>query len=268
MPTVEAVPPATAASERALALDSLSADAWAALGYARTLGHQWRAADEATLRAVRLDPRNAVAQAARSKFLAVVGRMDEAAEAALVAVALDPGSVGYVNGAMQHLAFAGRYPEAIRFANRFWEMDSTLLSAGLVVTVLWEGGQVAEARRRAEVLLRLSPYAGNITRAIYVIAKTGDPRRAATLLSQQRARFAGRDDGGSAWPAAWLALGDMAQALTALEESARRGNLGVGTPLGSRIYDPLRASPRVAALVRSLGLNVALFTSPNGGRPR
>ncbi len=179
VPTVEAVPPAVTASERALALDSLSADAWAALGYARTLGHQWRAADEATLRAVRLDPRNAIAQAARSKFLAVVGRVDEAAEAALVAVALDPGSVGHVNQAMQHLALAGRYPEAIRFANRFWEMDSTLLSAGLVVTVLWEGGQVAEARRRAEVLLRLSPYPGNITRAIYVIAKTGDPGRAA-----------------------------------------------------------------------------------------
>ena len=218
------------------------------------------------LRAVRLDPRNAVAQASRSRFLAATGHVDEAAEAALVAVALDPGSVGYVNGAMQHLAFAGRYPEAIRFANRFWEMDSTLSATGLGVIVLWEGGQVAEARRRAEVLLRLSPYPGNINRALYVIAKTGDSGRAATLLSQQRARFAGRDDGGAAWSTVWLALGDAAQALTGLEEFARRGNLGVATPLGSRIYDPLRASPRFAALVRSLGLDMALFTSPDGGR--
>ncbi len=268
VPTVEAVPPTVTASERALTLDSLSADAWAALGFARTHAHQWHAADEVTMRAVRLDPRNAVAQIARSKFLGVVGRVDEASEAALVAVALDPGSVGYVNQAMLVLALAGRYPEATRFADRFWEMDSTLSATGLGVTVLWEGGQVAEARRRAEVLLRLSPYPGNITRAIYVIAKTGDPGRAATLLSQQRARFAGRDDGGSAWSTAWLALGDTAQALTALEESARRDNFGVNIPLGSRIYDPLRASPRFAALVRSLGLDVALFTSPNGGRPR
>ena len=266
--TVEAVPSAAAAGERAVALDSLSADAWAALGYARTHGHQWRAADEATLRAVRLDPRNAVAQASRSRFLAATGRVDEAAEAALMAVGLDPRSLGHVIVAAQVLALADRYPEAIRFANRAWEIDSTLTIASTIVTVLWEGGQVAEARRRAEVLLRLSPYPGNINRAIYVIAKTGDPGRAATLLSQQRARFAGRDDGGSAWVSAWLVVGDTAQALTALEESARRGNLGASILLGSQVYDPLRGSPRFAAIVRSLGLDVALFTSRNGGRPR
>jgi hypothetical protein len=47
---------------------------------------------------------------------------------------------------------------------------------------------------------------------------TGDPGRAVTLLSQQHPRFAGRDDGGSAWTFAWLAVGDTSQALTALEE--------------------------------------------------
>jgi hypothetical protein len=62
-------------------------------------------------------------------------------------------------------------------------------------------------------------------------------------------------------------LGDTAQALTALEEIARRGGLGVNTPLGEKHFDPVRASPRFAAIVRTLGLDVALFTSPNGGRP-
>ena len=63
-------------------------------------------------------------------------------------------------------------------------------------------------------------------------------------------------------------MGDTAQALTALEESARRGELGVTIPLGSQQFDPVRASPRFAAIVRTLGLDVALFTSPNAGRSR
>ena len=54
-----------------------------------------------------------------------------------------------------------------------------------------------------------------------------------------------------------------------MERAAERLEPGVvNQPLAHRRYDVLRASPRFAAIVRKLGLDVALFTSPNGGRPR
>lgn len=268
VPYPESIPAAVVASERAVALDSLSADSWAALGLARTFERQWRAADVATERAVRLDARNAVAQAVRARLLAAVGRADEAADAAILSVTLDPGSVGYLGMAAVNLALAGRFPEAIRFANQSWEIDSTLSNSGQIARVLWEGGQAGDARRRAEVVLRLSSDAFNSAVAIAVIAEAGDPGRAATVFAQQRARFAGRDAGGFLWATAWLALGDTAQALSAFEEAEQRGIFGVTIPLGNRVFDPVRASPRFAALVRKAGLDVALFTSPNGGRPR
>ncbi len=265
---IDALPKAAAASERAVALDSTSVDGWAALGVTRTYQRQWRAADEATLRAVRLDARSAIAQLYRARFLAAVGRVDEAAEAAVLTAALDPVSVGGLINAQLILAVAGRYPEAIELGNRAWEIDSMLPGAPLlIITTQLEGGQIAETRRRAEVLVTSSTDPGVVSRAINVIAKTGDTARAVTLLRQQNARFASLQKG-DAFSAAWRGEGDTATALTRLEESARRGGVGVTVPLGSRVYDPLRASPRFAAIVRSLGLDVALFTSPNGGRPR
>ena len=265
---VDVIPKAVAASERAVALDSTSVDSWAALGVTRTYQHQWRAADEATERAVRLDARSAIAQLYRSRFLAAVGRVDEAAEAAVLSAALDPVSVGGLTTAQLILALAGRYPEAIGLGNRAWEIDSTPGGApALIVVTQMEGGQIAEARRRAEVVLRISTDPSAVSRAIYVIAKTGDTARAATLARQQSARFAGHRKS-AAFSTAWTGVGNTAEALTQIEEAARKGDFGVTTPIGSRMYDPLRASPRFAAVVRQLGLDVALFTSPNGGRPR
>jgi hypothetical protein len=108
-----------------------------------------------------------------------------------------------------------------------------------------------------------------LARAAYVIGASGDTARASAIAKQLTARFAGSADGANSLGAAWLAVGDTARALTLLERAAETiPDYFVLSPLGLRMYDPLRASPRFAAIVRTLGLDVAVFTSPTGGRPR
>lgn len=66
-----------------------------------------------------------------------------------------------------------------------------------------------------------------------------------------------------------LGLGDKANALTWLERSAREHEAFFGsTSLTASVFDPLRAEPRFAALVRTINLDPGILASPRGGRPR
>ena len=187
----DAILRALAAGERAVALDSMSAEGWAAVGQARTYQHRWADADRATQRAVRLDARSLAGQLYRSRFLLAIGRVDDAVEAALRAVETDPVNAVALGYTALALSIAGRHDEAIAAGNRAWEIDSTV--AGVTtysLLALVDGGQTAEATRRAEIVLRMAREMSAMNGATWAIGAAGDPRRAAALSQDYAVRFA------------------------------------------------------------------------------
>ncbi|MGI9077832.1 MAG: protein kinase domain-containing protein, partial [Gemmatimonadaceae bacterium] len=89
-PVQPAVTQATRAAERAVALDSMLADGYAALGRAYTLASRWEEGNAAFRRAIALDPNYALAHSWYGHNLLGMGRAAEAAEEMRIAARLDP----------------------------------------------------------------------------------------------------------------------------------------------------------------------------------
>ena len=269
-PMRDALPQARAASERAVRLDSSSANAWTALGAARTYQYQWRAAEDALRRALRLNPRSMLAHFYLSRLLLTTGRVDDAAAEIQQATTLDPVNFPNLIVSALTLSIAGRHDEAIAAGDRAWEADSTSTAAQqLGAIALLRGGRTSDARRRADVTLRLARDTVDAAASAYVIGVAGDTARAADMARALSRRTTDHPRLNYSLARAWLGAGNSAEALSALERAVSRQEPIVAlVPFSDASYDPLRASPRFAALVRKLGLDVALFTSPNGGRPQ
>jgi serine/threonine-protein kinase len=246
-------PRAIAEADRALALDSSTAEAYVAVGLAHLWSHHWDRADDAFRRALALDPNLAIGRLWYSWLLSATGRMREAMTEIELAKALDPLDAATVAVEARTFSSGGRNAEAIAEARRAVELDSTLGFAQMnLLIALVDGGQAPEARMRAE--RSSNPLAGF---AAYAIGRGGDPTRAAVLaremVPQQDAAVLMR---------AWFGAGDTAQALSELERMVETGDANlISTPLTGHIYDPVRGSPRFVAVVRRLGLKPELFTA-------
>jgi TolB-like protein len=104
-------------AERAIELDSTSADAWAARGHAGL--RAWLAADVVLAdldRAARLAPNSAEVRLLRGAALAFAGRFDEAVQETALAVVLDPLAPGNHDFRAMSLVLARRHEEALSSA--------------------------------------------------------------------------------------------------------------------------------------------------------
>jgi len=254
----------TEAARHALALDSTLAEAYTALGLSHVLALRWREADKAFQRAVAVDPGFAPGQYFYGAHLIRVGRLAEGEKHMRRARVVDPLSVPASQLLAYCLSLLGRYNESLLESRRAYELDTTAAGArGFGPLAMLHDGRPEEAR--ATVRVKVSPPFSGVGVAAYVLAAAGERDSAVAIVRELEARR-------REWSVttgltyAYLGLGDTARALSALETAVRLGERPY-IPFADPMYDPVRRQPRFAAVVRRLGLDERLFTSPTGGRP-
>jgi TolB-like protein len=249
----------------ALRLDSTNAEAHTALGILALTRHQWREAQQSLERAIALEPGLADAHFHLGRTLLYQGRLAEGNRLVELARTLEPFSPVYTVWLSNTLGWVGRRDQALAEARRAWELDSnSILVHNMGALAFLELGAGRQAQHIARQPVQAAFQRGTLG---YVLARTGAADDARRLLAPIRARD------GSAWfdqiniAMLSLGLGDTATALDAMERAVDRGEpMAAFHPWASPAFDAVRASPRFAALVRRLALDVTVLTASRGGR--
>ena len=252
---------ARVAIDRALRIDSLSAEAHAASGLVMALTSRWNEAWAEYQRAIALDPNYAVTYRLALSTLAVLGREADAVTATQALTERDPLS-GVTSSviAMTQLSF-GHYEEALASARRAVELDATgALPRAMLASAMLAAGHPDSARLLASTLGHApttTPWIG------WILGATGDRQGADELVRDvERQR---RQNVSTNITVAFVALGagDTTRALAALERAVdAKETIGFMAPFGLPAYDPIRGSARFAAIIRAFGADPAPFVRP------
>jgi len=255
---------ALAAIDRALRIDSLSAEAHAARGLVAAMKSQWETANAEYQRAIALDSNYTVTYRLSLSTLAMLWREPDAQAAARVLMERDPLSAPSASViSLIQLSF-GKPDEALASARRAVELDSTgSLPRGMLAAAEFATGHRDAAVRLAMTTPRTPSSAPWIA---WPLAGSGERQALADLVKETEANRGRHASANITLAFAALGAGDTTRALDALERAAReREALGFMAPFGLPAYDPIRGSARFAAVVRAFGADPAVFARPAGG---
>ncbi len=277
---------------RAIALDSLYAEAYSGLSLALALAPYFQGvtvasvADEATQsarRALQLDPSLAEPHIALGLVLEHNLEWDPAETEFKAAVAADPHDVearvqyGRLLLARSRLAAAkGQFTKALQddpasalvlsWVSYTWLLGGQLDSAQVAIdravqsnaynvsTVLWRGMLLLAQHRPEDARRVIATAPPYIGTSLYVLAKTGDTVIVRERLAQmEKERITPWIE--SARFFGLLGAGDTAGALDAMERAASNHEAWplFGAPV-DRMFDGVRGNPRFSAAMRSMGL--------------
>jgi serine/threonine-protein kinase len=249
--------PGLAAATKAIELDSTLADAYASRALLYNSRWRWTDAETDFRRAIALDPRSASAHQWYGEQLLARNRIADAVPLLKRATELDPVSPVIASSYAMILALARRDAEAVAQGKRAVELDSALFVSRLILGVAHMiGGRHTDAIRELEPALALSGNSALVQGMLgYAYAGAGLRQNAEAMAQQLAAASRSNPDARGSLAVVQIALGDTAGALTLLENAARaRSPVFTVQPLAFPMFDPVRASPRFQAILRTVGV--------------
>jgi eukaryotic-like serine/threonine-protein kinase len=254
----EYLPRVRAAVQKALELDPNLAEAHRALASFKRDELDWAGAEAAFKRALELNPNLADAHGAYASFLSVMGRHDEAIAEARRARELDPLALARSVGIGQRLYYARRYDEAVASLKQTLELDPHYDQAHVYLGYTYTDKKMyPEAIAAFEQAIRLKSSTPSTRIYLgYAYAKSGQREKAREILEALRQSQASGQDPVSPVELAtlYVGLGDGEQALAQLEEAYARRDPQLQYLRVDSSFDPLRADPRFADLLRRVRL--------------
>src|SRR5712671_659018 len=260
-PPNEVQPKVISAVRRALELDPALPGAHTLIGSLYQMQWQWNDAEREYKLALELDPNDAGAHLSFSSWLLSQGHTEEALAWSRRARELEP--IGITGNTMGWILFQSRhYDEAIRelrsdLAVRH-DDASTYWSCWFLGFALIANGQPDEAIPVLEKALALSErnpaVIGVLVRAY---AHAGRRAEALRLLDELKRRQQKGYVPTAAFVNAYLGLGDNEQAFAWLERAYNEQSPILQLIKVHPFFDPLRGDPRLADLVRRVGLDQA-----------
>jgi serine/threonine-protein kinase len=246
-----------AAAKKALEIDEKLAEAHVSLGaIGMFYDLDWATAEREFKRAIELNPNHPETYDVYSYLLTATGRLAEGIEAAKHGLELDPLSLVLNNDTGQAYYMARRYDEAIKQAEKSIEAEPNDPTTNLLLGWVYEQkGMYDEAIADYQKAIGASERTSNILGALgHAYAMSGRRREALKILDElketSRQKYLSPYD----LAILYTGLGEKDQAVGQLSKAydERAGwliNLKV-----EPLFDPLRSDPRVAALLRRMGL--------------
>ena len=257
-PPHEVLPKMLSAVRKALELDPQLSDAHALLAAIYQKQWQWADADAEYWRALELNPNDVTAHLGLSDWLLCQGRTEEALAWAQRARELDPlGASGSEIGWI--LLQARRYDEAVREFHSVLAVHSddalNLWGLGFALIAKGQSEEAIPVLEKAVSIMDRSP--GSIGMLATAYAHAGRRTQALRLLGELKRRRQTTYVPAGAFISTCLALGDYDQAFAWLERAYQEQSNVLQVLKVDPFFDPVRADPRFADLVRRVGLDQA-----------